>query len=67
MAILIIFVKKIKKTADFFSKREIFARILVGIYQPSSRVPGPASDDCNALYMRGLSFFLDNDKNFSDV
>ena len=43
MAILIIFVKKIKKTADFFSKREIFARILVGTHQPGSRVPGPAN------------------------
>jgi len=38
MAILIIFVKKIKKTADFFSKREIFARILVGIPHTKYRV-----------------------------
>ena len=35
----------------------------------SNRANGawPASDDCNALYMRGLSFFLDSDKNFSDI
>jgi hypothetical protein len=27
----VIFMKKTEKTADFFSKREIFTRILVGI------------------------------------
>ena len=34
----VIFMKKTEKTADFFSKREIFTRILVGIPHTKYRV-----------------------------